>query len=106
MSKRIEKINQLLQRELANLIQEDFSGQLVTVTAVETSADLKQCKVWVCSYLQTEENILKELTQKASGYQSYLGKKLFIKQMPKLLFVWDKSIQQAAKIDKILKEEG
>jgi len=104
MSKRINKINQLLQQELAKLIQREMQGQLVTVTAVETALDLKTSKVWISVYLQDGNEIVKQLKTKAPYFQSYLGKKLVIKNIPKLSFHLDKSQQHVDKIEKLLKK--
>jgi len=104
MSRRLDKVNQLLLEQLAKLIQEEFSGQLVTVTNVETAADLKSAKVWISVYNQDEEEILSQLAKKAPYFQGYLGKKLFIKNIPKLSFFIDKSLERVAKIEELLEK--
>jgi len=105
MTKRIERINQLLLEELARLIQEEFVGQFVTVTAVETTPDLKNSTVWISTYQQDEKKILEHLAEKIPFFQSYLGRKLFLKNIPRLSFELDRSFQRAAKIDKILNSQ-
>lgn len=104
MSNRINKVNQLLLEELAKLIREELGEKLVTVLAVDTSADLKNAKVWISVFGQNEEEILKELEDKTVFFQSFLGKKLFIKNIPKLSFFVDKSSQRIAKIEQLLKK--
>lgn len=103
MTNRINKINQLLLEELAKLIQEEQFEELITVTAVETASDLKNAKVWLSIFgHQSEEKVLKKVVEKASYFQSYLGKKLFIKNIPRLSFCIDKSGQRVAKIEELL----
>ena len=51
MSRRTERVNNLLRRELSRIIQQEFrdprlSG-LVTVTAVETSQDLRYARAYI-----------------------------------------------------------
>ena len=104
MSNRINKINQLLLKELAQLIHQEFPGKFITVIAVETTLDIKNAKVWVSVLSQDEETILKELEEKKGSFQSYLGKKLFIKTIPKISFSIDKSPERVAKIEELLKK--
>ncbi|MCX6806918.1 MAG: ribosome-binding factor A [Candidatus Berkelbacteria bacterium] len=106
MTNRINKVNQLLLEELACLIQDDFQGKMVTVSAVDTSLDLKSCKVWFSSCLVDVKQIQKELQKRAYSYQSYLGKKLFIKTIPKITFLIDKSPERVAKIEALLKKSS
>jgi len=102
MGQRIPKINQLIHQELAKIIQKEFAGEFVTITAVETSLDLSRCIVWVAIYTGEEERILRELRKRIPYYQADLGKLLFVKRVPKLSFVFDKSFQRAERIEKIL----
>jgi ribosome-binding factor A len=102
MSNRINKVNQLLQEELAKLIQEGGFEELITVTAVETTPDLKNARVWLSIFSQNQEEVLKKVIERTSYFQSYLGKKLFIKNIPRLSFCIDKSGQRVARIEEIL----
>jgi ribosome-binding factor A len=102
MPNRINKINQLLQEELAKLIQEEGFEELITVTAVETASDLKNARVWLSIFSQNQEEVLKKVIEKAPHFQSYLGKKLFIKNIPRFSFCIDKSGQRLAKIEELL----
>lgn len=104
MSRRIDKFNQLLLQELAYLIQKEFTGKMITVTDVETALDLKTSKVWVSVYQGNNQEILRQLQDKAPYFQSYLGKKLFIKNIPKLSFLIDKSPERVAKIEELLRQ--
>jgi len=53
MSRRIDRVNELLKREISSILQRDFEwdGSLVTVNAVEVSPD-KQGRVLVPTSLQ------------------------------------------------------
>src|SRR3989337_3644762 len=101
MSRRINKVNQVIQKELAKLIQEEFSNDLITITFVETALDLKSAKVWFTAF-KNEKEATKKLSKKAYELQRLLGSKLFIKNIPKLSFHLDKSNERVAKIEKIL----
>lgn len=80
--------------------------QLVTVTEVSLSRDMKDARVYV-SVLGSEkqkDNVLKTLNH-ASGYiQALLGKRVKLRFTPRLTFVWDSSLQQGFQMGERLKE--
>ncbi|MFN7343025.1 MAG: ribosome-binding factor A, partial [bacterium] len=49
MSRRIDRVNELLRREISTVIQHDYEwhGKMVTVSAVEVTDDLKEGRVWI-----------------------------------------------------------
>ena len=50
MSHRINQVNELIKQELNDLLVSELEftkGCLVTITAVETSKDLRHAKIWV-----------------------------------------------------------
>jgi len=106
MSRRIEQVNQLLQKELGELFLREVEfpkNCLVTITKVETSADLKWAKVWISILpIKFAGRVLEILNKKASYFQSLLGKKLFIKFIPKIIFQVDRTEEEASEIERIL----
>jgi len=71
----------------------------VNITRVELTADFSECKVYV-------ENGLAEL-EKAAGYlRTEIAKSIKMKQTPKLRFILDKGIKNAARVDELLKIIG
>jgi ribosome-binding factor A len=105
VSERLEKINRLLYKEISQLLEDEFRGQFISVTAVETSADLSASKVWVSIYLQKDpESVLNEIQKKAPFFHFCLKKRLALKTIPHLQFILDHSLERTAKIDQILKE--
>jgi len=49
MSQRLDRINELLRREISTVLQRDFEfgGALVTVSGVDITQDLREAKVFV-----------------------------------------------------------
>ena len=49
MSRRQDRVNELLKREISNVIQRDFefTDSLVTVNGVDVTPDLKEAKVFI-----------------------------------------------------------
>jgi len=101
-SNRIGRINEEIQRELSSLIRtvkDPRVSGMISITAVNTTPDLKFCKVYV-SVLDKSDvaQVLKGL-KSASGYlRRELGRALNLRNTPELSFVRDDSIDQGAHI--------
>ena len=101
-SNRIGRINEEIQRELASLIpnvKDPRVSGLISVTAVDTTPDLRYAKIYV-SVLDKSDcaQVLKGL-KSASGYlRRELGHALQLRYTPELTFVRDDSIDQGAHI--------
>lgn len=111
MSRRTERINELLRQEISNLLQREFKdprvGGLVSITEVDVSPDLRQAKVYV-SVLGTEEervSTLEALGAGAAFLQRELRRRLSIRRMPELTFMRDESLERGARILSLLDRE-
>ena len=106
-SNRIGRINEEIQREMSTLIRtvkDPRVSGMISVTAVNTTPDLKFCKVYV-SVLDKSDvaQVLKGL-KSASGYlRRELGRALNLRNTPELSFVRDDSIDQGAHILEMLR---
>ncbi len=101
-SNRLGRINEEIQREMSSLIRNvkdpRVSG-MISVTAVETTPDLKFAKIYI-SVLDKSDvaQVLKGL-KSASGYlRRELGRTLNLRNTPELSFVRDDSIDKGAHI--------
>ena len=115
-SNRIGRINEEIQKELANLIRNlkdpRVQDTMISVTHVETTPDLRYAKVYV-SFLQEDraEGALKGL-KSAGGYlRRELGRALQLRYTPELVWALDDSITYGAKMLKLInslevKEDG
>ena len=107
-SNRIGRINEEIQRELAALIRTVKDPRvhgLVSVTAVDTTPDLRYAKIYVSVLDKSDcEQVLKGL-KSASGYlRRELGHALQLRYTPELTFVRDDSIDQGAHILDMLRD--
>lgn len=107
--KRTDRVNALLQRELAQLISEELRDPRITfatVTGVETTADLRTARVHV-SVLGDEEQG-REAMKALEGAKPYLrrelGERTELRSVPDLHFIEDRSAERAARISKLLRE--
>ena len=101
-SNRIGRINEEIQREMSSLIRtvkDPRVSGMISVTAVNTTPDLKFCKVYISVLDKSDvEQVLKGL-KSASGYlRRELGRALNLRNTPELTFVRDDSIDQGAHI--------
>ena len=102
-SNRIGRINEEIQKELANLIRNlkdpRVQDTMISVTHVETTPDLRYAKVYV-SFLQEDRaaDALKGL-KSAGGYlRRELGSALNLRYTPELNWALDDSITYGAKM--------
>ena len=104
----IGRINEEIQRELASLIpnvKDPRVTGMISVTAVETTPDLRYAKVYI-SVLDKGDcaQVLKGL-RSASGYlRRELGRALQLRYTPELSFVQDDSIVKGAHILELLRD--
>lgn len=80
----------------------------VTVTAVDTSADLRHARVFV-SVLgdeQQRENSLRGLTSSHGYLQARVGRELRMKHTPLLEFAYDDTADRGMRITELLRETG
>jgi len=107
MSKRIERVAELLKQELSKLIKEELPEEygIITVNDIVPTGDFKEAKVYICCLDKScQSEVIKQLEEKKSQFQKYLGKNLTMKFTPRLTYFIDKNQDQVDKIEKILQE--
>ena len=107
-SNRIGRINEEIQRELASLIRTVKDPRvtgMISVTAVETTPDLKFAKIYI-SVLDKSDcaQVLKGLKSAAGYLRRELGRALNLRNTPELTFVQDDSIDKGAHILDMLRD--
>jgi ribosome-binding factor A len=116
MSRRIERVNELLRQEVSQLICRELKDPrlalIVTVTEVNTSADLSAAKVFI-SVMGTpkeKEEALTSLTAAGGFFRKELASRLSMRRVPELIFRRDDSIERGAHLlellDRVAAEEG
>ena len=106
-SNRMGRINEEIQRELSALIprvKDPRVTGMVSVTAVETSPDLKYARIYV-SVLDkgNEDQVLKGLKSAGGWLRRELGRTLNLRATPELNFIRDDSIDKGAHILEMLR---
>ena len=106
-SNRIGRINEEIQRELAALIRTVKDPRvhgLVSVTAVDTTPDLRYAKIYVSVLDKSDVKEVVKGLKSAGGYlRRELGRTLNLRNTPELSFVPDDSIDHGARILSMLR---
>lgn len=106
MAERILKVNQLIKKELSQILLREIDfpeGILVTLTRVQAAQDLNQANVYISSLPETDiKQILEILNQSVYFLQQKLNKRLRMRPTPKIRFVEEKQTVEAGKIEELL----
>ena len=108
-SNRIGRINEEIQREMSALLRTvkdpRLQGGLLTVTHVDTTSDLRWCKIYVSALDKSREKEMLKGLKSAAGYlRRELGTALRLRYTPQLEFVADDSIAEGAHILELIEK--
>ena len=102
MAHRIERVNNLIRREISELLQSQVKdprlGDFIAVTEVSISPDLRHAKIFV-SRISSEverQETLSVLAGASGFFHNELAKHLRLRHAPELSFQWDDSIERGA----------
>lgn len=113
MKHRLERVAEVLKREVSMAIQREitFTGALVTVSAVEVTPDLRHAYVHVSMIGNPgqKREALGMLEQNRALLQHETAKRVILKFTPQLHFKLDESIERGSRViellDKLADEE-
>ena len=104
---RTDRVAEQIQRELAELIRlevKDPRVRMVTLTAVEVTADYSHAKVYYTA-LDGESKQLQQGLERASGFlRSQLAHAMKLRITPQLHFIYDASVERGAKLSQLIDE--
>lgn len=108
---RMDKVNEQIKRELGQIL---LSGEVsdprisfVSIQQVKTSRDLQHARVWVSVLTGKDEDMKQALKglRSASGHlRRLVGQRIRMKYTPELIFVHDKSAENAFRVEEVLNE--
>ena len=106
MSRRLDRVNELLRREIGNVIQKDYEwhGKLVTVSGVEVTQDLKEGKVWTSVLGGDSGPVIDKLNRDHGSIQGKVMKRVVLKSTPVLRFHHDSSAIRGVGLVNLLEE--
>ena len=107
-SNRIGRINEEIQRELSALlrtVKDPRVHGLVSITRVDTTADLRYARVYVSVLDKSDVKEVIRGLRSAGGYlRREIGRSLSLRYTPELIFQADDSIDKGSHILKLLNE--
>ena len=109
MGHRIERVNEEIRKELARIlptVKDPRVPSLLSITAVETTGDLKECKVFVSALMGDEAEMLRGLKSSGNYIRGALARNLKLRYTPELSFHADPSIKYGMHINQKLHELG
>lgn len=105
-SQRIQKVNELLKRELGKIILKELEfprDTLITITNVESSPDLREAKIWISVIPGNQISLaLQVLKKNIYDLQKKLDKRLKMRPVPRIEFLKESKSEEAQKIEEIL----
>ncbi len=105
---RSDRVASQIQKEMAELIRQDVRDNrlgMVTVSEVSLSRDLAVASVYVTFMAGTESaaHSVKILTEEyGPGLRQSLGKRIRIRNLPELRFLYDRSIEDGMRMDTLI----
>ena len=106
MSVKIERLNNIFVEQISQILKTEIKDErihFVTVTAVKITNDLSFAKVYVTILNDEERDEMLKLLNKASNFiERELSKRVDIRKMPDISFVYDESIEYANHIENII----
>ena len=93
-------LRQVLAEELERLADADERLRLVTVTAVDTSADLRHATVYLSSL---SEDAKDALVERRTQLQRVLGRQVRMKRTPQLEFAVDPAVVAGGRVEDALR---
>lgn len=104
---RNRRVSDLIQRELATLIQREMDNKrfgLITVSVVDVSPDLLNARVFVTSLRDDidKEDMVLALNERAGLFRYKLAKNSPLRTTPKLIFVFDSSVEYGSRLSALI----
>ena len=110
---RAERVGDVMSKELAMIFSKDINDpyikDIVTITGVRLSRDLKMANVYYSVFSDDDEILgkVKEGLSRARGFiKKELAQRLSLKYMPDIRFSFDSSFSTGARMEKLFSKLG
>lgn len=108
MSNRTIRVNELLQRELSDILRKRYQTESVaiTITEVRVAPDLRDARVFISVVGSEEvgEEKLRWLKTKAADIREQISRRIVLKFLPKFEYILDHSAIRGARILNVIDE--
>ncbi|HHF7367602.1 TPA: 30S ribosome-binding factor RbfA [Legionella bozemanae] len=104
--KRTDRVAEMIQRKLAQIIPKEVKDPrltgFVTISAVKVAADLGHAKVYF-TVLNDDKKIAETILNAAASYlRSALARSITLRTVPQLHFVYDESIEYGQRLSRLI----
>jgi len=107
---RSERVGELLTEVIADVLREDIRDPrvtAVTITAAKVTKDLRQARIYFTILGGASENkdaVLAGLKSALGFIRARIGKQLKLRFVPAIEFFYDDSVDEAERIEKLLRQ--
>ena len=100
------RVNEVVRETLADELERlsDPRLEMVTITGVDTSPDLRHATVWFSALGREDDDLDKALRSAAPHLRATLGKQVRLKYLPELHFRPDPAIEAGQRIEEIIRD--
>ena len=109
MSNRLDRANSVLQKNISSIIENDLNdprlnGEIITISKVVISSDLKYAKVFVSILsMDNRDKVLEALNNASNFIARELKDRVKFRVLPVLTFILDTGEDYSQKINSLLK---
>jgi len=106
--KRSEKLGDLIREEVSQILIKELKDPRIgfaTITKVDVSDDLREAKIYYSVFGDEREKVEShEGLQSAKGFiKRELGRRVRMKYMPEISFIFDDSLEYGGRIEELLR---
>ena len=105
-SGRPQKLGDLIQRELSELVQRELRDPrvgMITITSVDVSPDFSHAKVFFTTLSKEHVNDATQGLKRAAGFlRSQLAKRIKLYTTPELRFEYDESVERGDRLSRLI----
>ena len=102
---RLDKVNELLKREVGTYVQREFEwpGTIVSILEVEVTEDLREACVWVGVVgKMSAAAVVEKLTRARGSIQGAVSRRVILRNTPRLRFRHDDSARRGVDMVNLL----
>jgi len=104
--KRTDRIAEMMQRLLAQIIQQDLKGPrlpgFITLSGVQVARDLSHAKVYFTVFNHDPADTALQLNTAAPYLRTLLSKSMTLRTVPQLHFIYDESIEYGKRLSRLI----
>ena len=106
MSNRTVRINELVRREISDILRQRYQSESValTISEVRVSPDLREGRVFVSVLGDEAEEKLRWLRRQARDIREEVGRRIVLKYLPKFDYVLDRSVPKTVRVLEVIDE--